>query len=143
MEISGKRSFFLTIFSYVLVLASKNSVAQQDSYLKQLDEEAGGLSLDRKTRDDKSHIEKNMRDSSGLSAIPDDNGSGISGLPKDLSLDRFEAVLKRNFFGSYLFYKRLDTESRAWVYRQYQKNPDPERIRKSILKVTKRQRGEP
>ena len=103
--------------------------------------EAGDLNLDRKTRD-KARIEKNIRDSAGLTALPEDDTEN-NGLPPGLSRDGFEVMLERNFFGSYLFYKRLDAASRSWVYQQYQKEPGPERVRKSILEAIKRKRGEP
>jgi len=131
----------LAICLCVLYFAAQKSFAQQDNYLEQLDVEAEELSLDRKTRD-KAHIEKNIRDSAGLATVPDGDNSEGGGLPGGLSRDSFEVMLERNFFGSYLFYKRLDVASRTWVFQQYQKEPDPERVRKSILEAIKRQRGE-
>ena len=138
---SRKSKFFLATCLCVLIFTLQKSFAQQDNYLEELDAEAGGLSLDRKTRDD-AHIEKNIRDSAGLAAVPDGDSPENNGLPPGLSRDSFEVMLERNFFGSYLFYKRLNAASRAWVYRQYQEKPAPERVRKSILEAIKRQRGE-
>ncbi len=110
--------------------------AQSENYLKELDDEVSDLNLDSQTE------------------ITEDEPGGIrgaaSGVPPEhpldlapgLSMEDFEKALKRNYMGSYTFYRHLDPEYRRAVYSAYRKDPDPERLRKMIRNALKDQRGE-
>jgi len=126
-----------------LLLASGPVVAQQsDDYLRQLDEEAGDLSLDRKTRNE-DRIEKNMRSATGLAEVPVDEADKARVLDGGLSREDFESMLRKNYFGSYSFYRRLNEENRARIHQRYLQDADPVKLRKAILESLKRQRGKP
>jgi hypothetical protein len=53
-------------------------------------------------------------------------------------MEQFEATLKTNYIGSFLFYNRLTDAQKKEVYSFYQSNPDPEKIREKILQVSKK-----
>lgn len=123
--------FIFTLFA----LNSSNVLAQtNDDYLKSLEGEASNLTLDKQTQTAPARTSKPDGIGGGWSA----NQSGdISDLVAGLSVEQFEAVLKSNYIGSYLFYKRLNNDQKDQVYVFYQSNPDPDKVREKILQVSK------
>ncbi len=143
MFMSRQRRKYLLPTGICLLLASGIVAAQQsDDYLRQLDEEAGDLSLDRKTRN-KDRIEKNMRSAAGLAEVPVDDAAEAEALGTGLSRKDFEEMLRKNYFGSYSFYRRLNEENQARIHQRYLQDADPVKLRKAILESLKRQRGKP
>jgi len=57
-------------------------------------------------------------------------------LDPGLSKEEFEARLKSDFYGSYVFYSRLSAAARARVYADYQNSPDGgiEVVRDAIIR---------
>ncbi len=144
MSRAQERCFTLVFALCAMQFLPINSLAQQnDDYLKQLGDEAGELTLDRMTREN-GKADDNPSRASGLAEVPVDASLGAGNkLPAGLSRQAFELMLEKNYFGSYIFYKRLGGESRVRVFQQYRKNPDPRRLRKSIMRAIKEQRGKP
>ncbi len=122
----------------LFLLLLSNSVYSQESsdYLKLLEGEASGLNLDSQTKNSQKKSPSNSIKlfSPGES---DSQGGGITELFPGLSQKQFELVLKNNYIGSYLFYKRLSELKREEVYQYYQTGPDPSMIRKKIIQVGK------
>lgn len=134
-----KLSFLFLIAG--LSLAIRPLQAQSsDDYLKQLDSEASDLSLDRKTHSTENPARaRDMRSATGVVGVPA-NGED-QGLPPGLTQDAFEQALKQHYMGSYIFYRRLNQEDRLQLYRDYQQDPDPIRLRQKILNMLKHRRG--
>jgi len=108
-----------------------------DDYLKQLDTEASGLSLDRKTRR-QAEESTDMRGAVRLTEVPTEEAHEL--IP-GLSREEFERSLKRNYMGSYTFYRRLQPQRQEQIYRAYQQDPDPDKLRSTIMKALQQQRG--
>lgn len=102
-----------------------------DDYLKQLEGEASGLTLDEKTQTGVPVTQS----SPAASGVGSSGGAGefVGGLP----IERFEQALQQNFMGSYLFYKRLTNTQKGEIFGFYQQNPDPDAVRAKILQVSK------
>lgn len=54
-------------------------------------------------------------------------------MPKLLQREVFEEVLRVNFFGTYLFYSRLDEEDRRAVYEAYTQNGTIDAVRDDVM----------
>jgi hypothetical protein len=129
-----KGIFLLMVFFFLLLLANVAVVQADTSYLQSLEDEASSLSLDKKTA-------SSQNGASGQSPHLFNNdlngkGGGLIGLTPGLTAKQFEQVLKNNYIGSYLFYKRLSDSKKAKVYSFYQSNPDPNQLREKLIKVS-------
>ena len=112
--------------------------AQSDSdYLKTIEGEASGLTVDQKTTSQNTPQTRQNATRLFKNEFEDNLGGARVDLTPGLSHEQFEHVLKNNYIGSYLFYKRLSDEKKAQVYRFYQSTPDPSEVRKKILQVSK------
>lgn len=127
------------LFVLLLVSAGRfdHALAQStgNSYLEALEGEASGLALDDKTR-----VKAPPSSRVPLTSdVQSDNSVGnVGDLVPGLSIDQFEAVLKRNYIGSYLFFSRLSDASKQDVFSAYQANPSPDAVRANILKANKK-----
>jgi hypothetical protein len=122
----------------ISLLFAASVQAQSDAdYLKTIEGEASGLTVDQQTaRQQSSKAEKNPT-RLFKNEFEDNLGGARVDLTPGLSTEQFEHVLKNNYIGSYLFYKRLSDNKRVQVYRFYQSTPDPSEVRKKILQVSK------
>lgn len=118
----------------VCLLISGNAYPQSNSnYLDALEQEADNMSLDSQTEIPAESLEQN-----GTIQVPNVLGGGaITRMSPGLSVEGFERVLKQNYMGSYLFYKRLNNDRKDEVFQFYQANPDADLIREEILRLNK------
>jgi hypothetical protein len=120
----------------VLMMVSAAAAAQAgDDYLKQLDSEASELNLDRETRR-QAEESGDMRNAAGLAEVPAEEAHVL--LP-GLSREGFERSLKRNYMGSYTFFRRLSPQRQGEIYDAYRQDPDPRKLRLKIMKALKKQ----
>lgn len=133
------RKIYLPTQLFILLSVISFSVWPQanSDYLKSLEGEASGLELDKQTKSPPKQIQR-VTQPSGISGGNQVLSGAIEDLIPGLSIDQFEQVLKHNYIGSYLFYKRLTDVQRDLVFKFYQGNPDPEQVRKKILQVSKK-----
>ena len=122
----------------LLWLFTGDSLAQSNgNYLESLKDEAASLNLDRSAQS----VEKPPV--SGLSTLTEqrnadaEHAGAIREFESGLTVQQFETLLKHNYIGSYLFYKRLNDAEKAEVYRYYQQNPNPKQVREKILELSK------
>ena len=125
------------ILGLLLALVSSARAQEADAYLRELDSEASDLSLDRKTQR-KPNESLDMRSAARLAEVPAEEAHD---LVPGLSREAFEKSLKRNYMGSYTFYRRLSPERQDAIFAAYQQNADPQALRKKIMKALKQQRG--
>lgn len=132
------RSVF-NIFYIVALLCSFEAMASDDEYLRMLEGEAEDLQLDQsgQLRDK----EQKSKDASGITKTnwtwEGDLESDV--LPTGPAQDEFATILKQNFYGTFVFYRRLNTVDQKTVYHHYTKtSPALESIRKDILNHLKR-----
>jgi len=123
------------------LLFSINAVATDDAYLKMLEGEAEEVSLD------KSGQLKGVEQADGSSkeGITKKNWTwegDLEGdiLPSGLAQDEFASLLQQNFYGSFVFYRKLNSNDQDTVYYHYTKaSPaDLDVIRQDILDHLKR-----
>ena len=132
-----QKGSLLLFMSILLGLFSKITIAQVSTdYLESLEGEASALTLDKKTKT----TPQNLSSDQGLDLKQQwvNKGGAIVELKPGLTIEQFEIVLKNNYIGSYLFYKRLENDQKDEVFVFYQDNPDPKSIREKILQVSKK-----
>lgn len=59
-------------------------------------------------------------------------------LPPNLSQEQFEAALKSSYFGTFMFYTKLNDKDKAAVYEAYQTNGQIANIRDTITNLLKK-----
>ncbi|TDY04219.1 hypothetical protein [Thiohalophilus thiocyanatoxydans] len=107
-----------------------------DNYLQGLTSEAGTTRVD-----DSGQIV--TRDLEGTGAeVPSESAWDIDSQSLDVlraGLERgeFEALLKQNYYASYVFYKKLDPTSKSLVYKTYLKSPAIGVVRNQIISLSK------
>ncbi len=127
----------------MIVLASVHAYATDDAYLKMLEGEAETLELDPSGQLRNDAVEQTVRKKKQRKQLPGFGWSGTldgDNLPRGLRQDEFEAVLQQNFYGTFLFYKRLNSTDKHTVYYRYSKaeSTNLENVRKNILNLIKR-----
>ena len=126
----------LAVVLLLLLLSLGNSWAQSSNgYLQTLKSEAAGTRLDSRAEP---VPEVAPRESVIVSPQGDAGQAGaIETLQAGLTLEQFQTVLKHNYIGSYLFFKRLTDQQKNEVFAFYQENPSPKKVREKILQVSK------
>jgi len=124
----------LSMASLLFLCSAQIAYSQvNSSYIETIEGEASGMKLDAQTR---VQPQKEATLNENFGKI---EGGAISDLSQGFTLEQFEDILKNNYIGSYLFYKRLNDEQKLEVFSYYQSNPDPQKVRLKILQVTKAQ----
>ncbi len=133
------RTFF-NIFCITALLCSYEAMASDDEYLRMLEGEAEDVKLDQSGQlKDK---EKVNNDSSVITKTNWKWEGDLEGdnLPSGLAQDEFATLLKQNFYGTFVFYRKLNSVDQQTVYYHYSKaSPaalDP--IRQDILNHLKK-----
>ncbi len=108
----------------------------QDNYLQGLTSEAGGTRVD-----DSGQIATRELEGDGADEPPestwDIDSQSLDILQAGLERDEFEALLKRNYYASYIFYKKLNPTSKSLVYKTYLKTPTIVVVRNQIISLSK------
>jgi len=67
------------------------------------------------------------------------SGQGLAEeLPANLSQEQFEAALKSSYFGTFVFYNKLNDADKAQVYEAYQSNAQISHIRDTTTTLLKK-----
>lgn len=112
----------INISCVTALLCSLNAVATDDEYLKMLESEAEGLEIDKsgqlehKELTEKSSTESLIKENWKSEGVLDGNV-----LPPGLAQDEFVTLLKQNFYGSFVFYRKLNSIDQQTVYYHYTK----------------------
>ena len=131
----------INVLCVTALVFSLKANATDDAYLRMLEGEAEDLSLDQ------SGQLKNAKQVSGKSTedLTKKNWTwegDLEGdiLPPGLAQDEFATLLKQNFYGSFVFYRKLNSIDQDTVYLNYTKaSPaDLDSIRRDILDHLKR-----
>ena len=125
---------YLPLATFLFCFLITGNVYSQSKYLDSIELEAQSLNLDKSTEIPVEELEKK-----GTIKVPlSQTGGAITQLSPGLTVEQFETVLKQNYIGSFLFYKRLKNNLKDQVYQYYQANPDSKLIREKILKLNKK-----
>ena len=122
------------------LLVTSPAFATEDDYLKMLEGEAASLELDpsgqlgREAEAGAAKTGQRQQDVFRRQVTLDREN-----LPNSMPQDEFESVLRDNFYGTYLFYQRLNSADRRTVYYRYSKaeSTNLENVRKNILELLK------
>jgi hypothetical protein len=138
MAFFSRPVFYSLIF--IVLLSMFNAQASDNDYLKMLESEAEDAKLDQsgQLKDKKQVSEEN-------SAITKwnwnrDGDINSDALPPGLTQDEFATLLKQNFYGTFVFYRKLNSVDQNTIYYHY-KNASPavlEPVRQDILSHLKK-----
>lgn len=131
--------FGRSVFNIVIVLLSTFN-AQADDYLKMLESEAEEVKLDQSGQlKEKEHISD---DDSGITKTDWNWEGDMNGdvLPPGLARDEFATLLKQHFYGTFVFYRKLNSIDQNTIYHHYKKSSpaELEPIRQDILSHLKK-----
>lgn len=139
MALSGR--LILNSLCVSALLFSIEAVATDDAYLKMLEGEAEEVSLDKSGQLKGTE----QTDKSSTEGITKKNWAwegDLEGdvLPPGLAQDEFNSLLKQNFYGSFVFYRKLNSNDQDTVYYHYTKasHANLDAIRQDILDHLKR-----
>ena len=119
-----------------LIAALATARAENDPYLKLLESEASDVQLDKSGQ-----LQKQEKQQIQAKKVFEWNGDlrQQDTVPKGLDREQFETFLRDNFFGTYVFYSKLNTTDQDTVYYRYSKaeKPDLENVRKNVMVLLK------
>ena len=119
-----------------LITALTTARAEGDAYLKMLEGEAASLQLDQSGQ-----LQKQENQQIQVRQVFEWKGQvkQQDAVPKGLEREQFEKYLQENFYGTYVFYNKLNTTDRDTVYYRYSKaeKPDLENVRKNVMMLLK------
>ena len=118
------------------MLAGMPAWATDDDYLKMLDSEAEDLQLDASGQLKK---EKKNNAKSAITTFEWDGATGKEGFPTGLAQDAFEAFLHQYYYGTYIFFRKLDSADKDTVYYRYSKQaaPNIDNVRQNVMTLLK------
>jgi hypothetical protein len=133
------RSIF-NILCITALLCSYKAVASDDEYLKMLEGEAEDVQLDQSGQ--LKNKEKINESNSGITKTNWKWEGDLEGdiLPPGLAQDELATLLKQNFYGTFVFYRKLNSVDQKTVYYHYSKASTAEldSIRQDILNHLKK-----
>jgi len=132
------RSFF-NVLCIAAFLCSFRVLAAEDEYLKMLEGEAEKVELDQSGQiHEREQIDTS---NSGVTKTVWKWEGDMEGdtLPSGLAQDELVALLKQNFYGTFVFYRKLNSNDQQTVYYHYSQNSPVtlDFVRQEILKQIK------
>jgi hypothetical protein len=121
MAFSGQPVF--KILTVIFILCAFSVTASADDYLDMLEAEAEDVKLDQSSQlQSKKQINKDSTD--GITKTNWKWEGDLVGdeLPLNLAQDEFATLLKQNFYGTFVFYRKLNTVDQRTVYYHYTKS---------------------
>jgi hypothetical protein len=119
----------------VSMLVTVPVAAADDAYLKMLEGEAASVELDQIGQ-----LKEEQTTGSPGSAFEWSGGElEADSLPKGLDMEQFEMFLQKNFYGTYVFFKKLNTTDKNTVFYRYSQaeQPDLENVRQNVMSLHK------
>ena len=109
--------------------------ATDADYLKMLEAEAEEVQLD-----DKGQLKQDADRQSAVTTFEWDGSVSKQGFPRELNQKDFEAFLHRYYYGTFVFFRKLDNVDKDTVYHRYTKESAPsiENVRENVMSLFKR-----
>ena len=120
----------------VLLCSFEAKSNADDEYLKMLEGEAEDVKLDQSSQlKNKEQINKDSTDGITKTDWKWDGDLEGDALPKGLAHDEFATMLKQHFYGTFVFYRKLNSVDQETVYYHYTKSSSAglDSIRDDIL----------
>ena len=131
---------FFNVLCIAVLLCSFRAMATDDEYLKMLEGEAEDVKLDQSGQ-----LKDKEQKETGTSGITKTNWKwegDLEGdvLPQGLAQDEFATLLKQNFYGTFVFYRKLNSVDKQTVYYHYStvSSAELDSIRQDILNHLKK-----
>ncbi len=122
-------------FCLIVLLSASNVQASEDDYLKMLESEAEDVTLDQSGQ--LKDTQQISDDDSGITKTDWNWEGNLEGdvLPQGLAQNEFATLLKQHFYGTFVFYRKLNSVDQNTVYYHYTKATPAELeiIRQDIL----------
>ena len=123
------------LLSAGLFCVLSSSVVAEDAYMDAINAEAEGLAVDPGTQSDN---QKTQVPGSSFTGGWDSDGQSLGeGLERGLDQVDFEDALEEGYYGSYIFYKNLNTVKQNKVYKAYEQGADIDGLRELIIQLKK------
>lgn len=124
----------------VVLLNSFNVVASDDDYLKMLEGEAEGVTLDQSGQLKDTQQNKDAKDDIIKANWKWEGDLEANVAPSGLAQDEFTTFLKQNFYGTFVFFRKLNSVDQSTVYYRYTKSlsANLDSIRDDILSHLKK-----
>lgn len=136
------KTVFLFTFFIAVVFSSFQVMAADDAYLKMLEGEAEDLKLDQsgQIQEQKAIDVKSVKESLKKTNWTWEGDLEGDILPPGLAQDELASLLKQNFYGTFVFYRKLSSIDKQTVHYHYAKNQKAEldAVRQKILDLLKR-----
>jgi len=119
----------------VMLLCGLNTAVKANDYLDMLEAEAEDVRLDQSSQlKDKEQVNDSTDGITKTHWVWEGDLVG-NNLPPNLAQDEFSALLKQNFYGTFVFYRKLNSVDQRTVYYNYTKSSkaDLDSIRDDIL----------
>ena len=109
--------------------------AADDAYLKMLEGEAASVELDQTGQ----LHEEQTKDSASSAFEWNGRELETDSLPKGLDMEQFEMFLQKNFYGTYVFFAKLNTTDKNTVFYRYSQadQPDLVNVRQNVMSLHK------
>lgn len=123
-----------SMFISGLILAAMPVQAADDVYLMMLEGETANLRLDQSGQ-----LKKKQQQPSAKKTFEWNVELEEEKLPGDLSIEQFEAFLQQYFYGTYVFFNKLNSTDKNTVYYRYSQadKPQLENVRKNVMALLK------
>ncbi len=124
------------VLTVIFLLCGLNAVVSADDYLTMLEAEAKDVKLDQRSQlKDKEQINRNSTDGITKTNWKWEGDLVGDNLPPDLAQDELATLLKQNFYGTFVFYRQLNSVDQYTVYYRYTKSADAnlDTVRDDIL----------
>ncbi|MDX1335595.1 MAG: hypothetical protein R3312_07405 [Gammaproteobacteria bacterium] len=113
-----------------------SSAIAEDAYMDAINAEAEGLAVDPGTQSDNQRTQVPGGSFTG-GWDSDGQSLGEDGLERGLDQADFEDALEEGYYGSYIFYKNLNTVKQNKVYKAYEQGADIDGLRELIIQLKK------
>ena len=125
----------------LLVSASMSAAlpasAADDYYLEMLDSEAANVQLDTSGQ---LQTEKQNDTESAITTFEWDGSVEKAGFPTGLGQDAFETFLHKYYYGTFIFFRKLNSTDKETVYYRYSKAdaPNIDNVRQNVMTLLKK-----
>jgi len=110
-------------------------MATDDAYLQMLEDEAANVQLDHGGQ-----LEQENNKRSAETRFEWNGEIEAESLPKGLGQEEFETFLQKYYYGTYVFFKKLNATDKDTVYYRYSKADIPglENVRQDVMALLKK-----
>lgn len=125
---------FVSVLIPVSIMAGLPVSANDDAYLKMLENEAANVQLDHNGRLEQENKQRSVE------TVFEWNGEiEERSLPKGLGKEEFETFLQKYYYGTYTFFNKLNSTDKETVYYRYSKADIPglENVRQNVMALLK------